>query len=209
MQGEAAKLSLFLSPLYGSKAGRGAGGCGVLRQAGTAASLPLPGLRLPRDGHGGDDGRRSELSRAVVEQRCVVRHEDGRLAGVAFRRDGRRRVPEQREEDPQGARPDSQQVRWELDSALPALHCIYAGVSSPCPAAREENTCRCSPSLGFGNVLCCLQACREDDDRAAPERLASRRPAGGGGGGGGNRSYHCRCSSSCSPALHQQQQQLI
>lgn len=160
MQGEAAKLSLFLSPLYGSKAGRGAGGCGVLRQAGTAASLPLPGLRLPRDGHGGDDGRRSELSRAVVEQRCVVRHEDGRLAGVAFRRtrrrrDGRRRVPEQREEDPQGARPDSQQVRWELDSApLPALH-AYMQACPPCPAARTPADAHLRWDLG---TCCALPA---------------------------------------------------
>jgi hypothetical protein len=82
----------------------------VLRQAATAASVRLlPGLRLPPDGHGGHG--RSELSR-VVERRDV---DDGQLAGVAFRRtrqDGRRRrVPEQREEDPQGARPYSQQVR--------------------------------------------------------------------------------------------------
>jgi hypothetical protein len=86
----------------------------VLRQAATAASVRLlPGLRLPPDGHGGHG--RSELSRVVERRDVCGRHDDGQLAGVAFRRtrqDGRRRrVPEQREEDPQGARPYSQQVR--------------------------------------------------------------------------------------------------
>lgn len=115
--GEEAKPEGSARSLYGSKAGQVVGGFGVLRQAATAASVRLLlGLRLPRDGHGGD-GRRSELSRVVVERRdvCGRRHGDGRLAGVAFWRTRwhgrRRRVPEQREEDPQGPGPYSQQVR--------------------------------------------------------------------------------------------------
>ncbi|CAN6337150.1 unnamed protein product, partial [Urochloa humidicola] len=95
----------------GSEAREVAGGFGVLQRAATTANLPLLALHLPSDRHGGDGWR--EL---WVEQ-CSGDHGDG-LAGSAYRRC--RRVPEQQEEDPQGARPYSQQACWEDDDRATA-----------------------------------------------------------------------------------------
>ncbi|CAN6341477.1 unnamed protein product, partial [Urochloa humidicola] len=91
----------------GSKARQVAGGFGVLQQGATTANLRLLALRLPSDRHGGD---------GWLEQ-CGGHGDDG-LAGPASRRC--RRVPEQQEEDPQRARPYSQQACREDDDRAAA-----------------------------------------------------------------------------------------
>lgn len=93
--------------LYGSKARQVAGGFGVLPRAATTAAhllLRRRPLRLRSDRHGGGGGRRE-----LRDEQCGDDdHGDGLAGPAAPRRCGR--VPEQREEDPQGARPNSQQV---------------------------------------------------------------------------------------------------